>query len=74
MLFLILRFFGQRRTTMRLLLLLCLTGLVCGLPHPQEEAASDEAAEEDEEYDVYEALEDAAEGQSYIFLCGSGSG
>jgi hypothetical protein len=48
---------------MRLLVLLCLSGLVLGLPHPEEEdAEEDEAAEEDEEYDVYDAVEDAAEG------------
>jgi hypothetical protein len=52
----------------QLWLVLLLVGLSNGLPHPQDEAEHEEADEEDaaedeEEYDVYDAVGDAEEGK-----------
>jgi hypothetical protein len=44
-------------------LLLLIVGLSYGLPRPQDEEEDAEDAAEDEEYDVYDAVGDAAEGK-----------
>jgi hypothetical protein len=56
-------------------LLLLIVGLSYGLPRPQDEEEDAEDAAEDEEYDVYDAVGDAAEGKlninedDYYFGC-----